>query len=305
MKNKNIFALTALVCALCCALGLTACAPKTDTPKSTPDTATLDTPSLSSYCQILQTVLTDSYYTAVTDKIDKTAGAVKVLDPSVLSIPYGFLEKEGYDKQEILSYKRKCSSEVYIKGNNKNNLYVATLVGGYYGDEPYYTNYVLQYDLTQKEQADLEMLFKGNYLQASLFVQELSYRKKPASYTKASILEESYDKLKYYIENTNSTTKSVYSNVELEIISFDKETRTLNLNVRSVTSSSYDNMVMQGEMRKVTFYSPLMYIEPIGNNIYSSPTKAMEVNNESEFAIKENLTFYNCVNRRPNILRIK
>lgn len=144
------------------------------------------------FSDILQTVLTESYYLSLADFF----GPITLTGQQYHQHPLGYLKQEGYNLEDYLSRKLELESDVYIKGEDTSNLYIATKIESKHEQGNYYTCYVLQYELTEQEYADLEMLHKGNYVQAPFFIQELSYQKQPVSVNKASISKESYEDMK-------------------------------------------------------------------------------------------------------------
>ena len=80
---------------------MTAC--NTDNPNVGPGTTNEqpgDNEDLKQYSQILQTVLTDSYYTKLTDEYKQNA-VTYFSDPLFYAAPYSFLESQGLDVASI------------------------------------------------------------------------------------------------------------------------------------------------------------------------------------------------------------
>lgn len=170
------------------------------------------------YSQILQNVLTDKYYTNISyiEDSDTDVGTKRwsYNNPKCLAIPYGFLEDEGFDIDKIKEKELDSKSWIYLIDNDlyvellaevKSNTTFTT------GETSYYTNYLLKYNLTNQETKELKSLFKSlhsyrktAYSQGPLFVQELSYLKKPEVLANTKItpnslkaFEEECDEMQY------------------------------------------------------------------------------------------------------------
>lgn len=172
---------------------LSSCAPlvvNTDTtsPDSTITDTQTDVDEQKEYSQTLQTVLNDNYYKDVALKVNESIGKSYhedvLLSGLVKPIPYSFLEQQGYDIEAIKNDEIECISHPYILENEPNNLYIdCWVLNENKADINYVDTYLLKYNLTDKEMSELQFLFnhlgnfKETYLQAPLFVQQLSYDK--------------------------------------------------------------------------------------------------------------------------------
>ena len=190
-KMKKVAALG--LAGLAIAGTLSSCAPlvvNTDTtsPDSTITDTQTDVDEQKEYSQTLQTVLNDNYYKDVALKVNESIGKSYhhnvLLSGLVQPIPYSFLEQQGYDIEAIKNDEIECISRPYILENEPNNLYLECWVLNENKAEiNYRDSYLLKYNLTDKEMNELQFLYNhlGNseetYLQAPLFVQQLSYDK--------------------------------------------------------------------------------------------------------------------------------
>ena len=146
-------------------------------------------PDLSGFSDILKTVLRSDYYKELSEIPDSN---VTLTDQKYWQVPFGFLQEQGYDLGDYLSDRLEVVSDAYIKGNDTSHLYISTRVECEHEQGDYYTCYTLKYDLSTKEYNDLKMLHEGGYIQAPLFIQELSYEKKPTIVSEASISQKAY-----------------------------------------------------------------------------------------------------------------
>jgi len=175
------------------------------------------TPDYSKYSQILQNVLTDPYYLDLESMeiADKKIGSGRYSfnNPKFMALPYGFLEDEGYDIEQIKKSNLYAKSEVYVKNNDLFiELRAETKTGAnfYKENSSYLTNYLIKYTLTDQEMKEVKALHqpldpfsKKTYLQAPMFIQELSYLKNPEIISKAYITESSLDAFEQYCNDKN------------------------------------------------------------------------------------------------------
>ena len=139
--------------------------------------------NVSEYSQILQNVLTDSYYNNLISSAQSRAAGGDYnyeIENKYESIPYGFLEDQGYDVEKIKNNELACETDVFVIDND---LYIACRVETKSAMD-YFTHYVIRYELTKQELSDLNLTHKeisdgGNLCrtvsyQAPFFIQELS-----------------------------------------------------------------------------------------------------------------------------------
>lgn len=244
------------------------------------------------FSDILQTVLTDSYYLSLADLF----GPITLTGQQYHQHPLGYLKQEGYNLEDYLSRKYELESDVYIKGEDTSNLYIATKIESKHEQGNYYTCYVLQYELTEQEYADLEMLHKGNYVQAPFFIQELSYQKQPVSVNKASISKESYE----YMKDIVNTRYNVFKNraFVLDFLGYDTAASENYSFTFAVRSAAYNGTTMiddKGELRYLIADVPKLFGKPnlYGNNVLygSHPLFASNIHQE-EYEKSEPITYF-------------
>ena len=163
----------------------------------------------SKYSTLLNELLTNSYYRDIIADLEENHNIIdsQLYDP----IPYGFLEKEGYNINDIKNDVLEVDSVAYTKENEPNNLYVVIRVETK-GETPYYTCYTLRYSLSDEELNDLNMLHNNIYFEAPLFIQKISYNKTPTVVSEAKItvsalngLIEVFKKHEYLFGHNNIT----------------------------------------------------------------------------------------------------
>lgn len=128
----------------------------------------------SSHSKILQKVLTDETY------INIARSPTYFQEPYWSPLPMAFLQDKGYNLTDI---KRGIIPSSYCIFNKNNDLYVACKILNKSTIE-YNDDYLLKYTLTDQELNDFNILCRTGinnkkYVQAGLFIQELSYTKTP------------------------------------------------------------------------------------------------------------------------------
>lgn len=140
-----------------------------------------------------------------------------------------------------------CKTSVYTKDNDTSKLYISVRVENKNGSKNYYTNYVLKYSLTKQEYNDLYMLYENNYVQAPLFIQELSKQKTATVESKVNITTSGYQKIVNKIMSADIVTKNVFGTNDLDIdliyASTDNDEQQLGLTIRN--SAGYKNMIVK------------------------------------------------------------
>ena len=185
-KMKKVAALG--LAGLAIAGTLSSCAPlvvNTDTtsPDSTITDTQTDVDEQKEYSQTLQTVLNSNYYNSLMANAIANNGAKTDIN-AFQSIPYGFLEQQGYDIETIKKAGEvACYADCYILASEPNNLYIECRVLNH-DPVDYYDTYLLKYTLTDQELQDLKGLHNtigrlGKYTmyQTPFFIQQLSYDK--------------------------------------------------------------------------------------------------------------------------------
>ncbi|MBR4999028.1 MAG: hypothetical protein IKY10_04025, partial [Clostridia bacterium] len=138
----------------------------------------------SQYSQMLLNVINDENYNALIQMAmkDKSVYNRGEFKPH----PYAFLEDEGFDVNAIVNGDLICVSQAFTIENEPNALYITTRAETK-SDKPYFTQYILKYNLTKQEMADYKMLHEGFYAQACFLVNEISELHTPEVLSKTNI----------------------------------------------------------------------------------------------------------------------
>ena len=261
-------------------------------------------PEYSKYSQILQNVLNDMYYTSLIS-VDQTWTGSEQESPSYKNpkynaIPYGFLEEEGFNIEQIKNKQLSSKSDMYIIGND---LFIELRVETK-ASKNYFTNYVLKYSLTNQELHELDALFtntgsgKTTFYQAPFFVQELSYAKTPVIASKSYVSVDSINAFEDYADNKQFIAKSTtatYLNAEIiDNYSF----HTYQIHKRLLNNQSKGTM----QIGQIRFLVPAKGVESINNQnvttLYNM-SYSFDLLPEDKTNFENNLktvTYYNCEN---------
>lgn len=182
--------------------------------------------------------------------------------------PYAFLQKQGHNVSAIKNGELKCETQTFVKDSEPNNLYMLTYVENA-ASTPYYTEYLLKYELTEKEMYDYQMLHEDLYAQTFLINNAISKAKTPTIVSKANITVQAHNGIRNgarnYLKETNKQFVGT-DGVDVMIKSFNQENASFELYVFISGSRSYAK-----SESSVCVYN--CYGEPmkISNNIYTGP----------------------------------
>lgn len=177
-----------------------------------------ETPDYSMYSGILQTVLTSEYYNdlqkkAANSELDHYINGMPPADLGknlIEAIPYKFLQNEGADIENIQLDRIYVSTMSYTA--NQKELYLRVDIQEPNQTVPYITQYLLKYQIDEKEYNDLVMLNKNEYIQAGFFIQELDNQRTPELVSKFNIKQESYEKILERLPSSKKLSDSLGSN---------------------------------------------------------------------------------------------
>lgn len=165
-KGRIKMAVTSLALAASAAfLALTGCTTDTADPGTTPGTTPGADPGTNptEYSQLVTDLANDTEVNALIDQAnqDTSLFSTPLFDPH----PYSFLEKEGLNVEAIKSGDLYCRTVSFVRDDEPNNLYIMTYAESA-GVEPYYSEYMLRYTLTDQEMEDYDKLHDDEYIQA-------------------------------------------------------------------------------------------------------------------------------------------
>lgn len=217
------------------------------------DTDNTDNGGQTQYSQILQTVLTDSEYKQVIEKCTDSYGTTYLTYNEMKAFPYFFLEEQEHDVASIKNSREsgaplECKTSIYIKNDDINNLFMSVRIENKGSPENYYTNYVLKYSLTKQEYDELYMLYENNYVQAPLFIQELSRQKTPTVESKINITTSAYSKIvnRWSILVNYFAMEEVFgtNGIEVDIISANVTDIEQRIDTVIRAATDYKNMII-------------------------------------------------------------
>ena len=243
------------------------------------------TTNYSQYSKLLQDVLTSEHYNFLIEQ-GKYAFGYRWDDFNIKEYPYAFLEKQGHDVDKIRSGELECTSDAYIIGNDTNTLRLATHVENENPNGNYYTHYILEYKLSDKEYEDLYMLFDGEYIQAPLFIQEIANSK-----TAKIISAYNFDK-----SLVNKMSKYVYIGLKDQFVTaFDqipydlvdvRDANHITIAVRDAINNKNDQIILKD--RKIK-YLDLFFSNISSSTYYDGIFRAKSV----DFLTENEEKFYN------------
>lgn len=262
--------------------------PVTDT--TSPNNNSNDQSQLENYSELLQNVLTNDYYNSLIDSA-RAGNDALYETPNFRSIPYAFLEDEGYDVNAIRSGEITCFASAYVINAEPNNLYVKAFVSSNTAT-PYYTQYLLKYELTDQEMKDYHMLHDELYIQACFINDMISQMKTPTIISENKITIDAYNNLKKSLAKYNLTS-TLLNGADLGGIilkSFDKDAGEFEV-IISTGGSIGKSMIAYGYMNTITllngteivatnedgaFYTPSRYNEYwFREDLNTSPAKSI------------------------------
>lgn len=247
-KGRIKMAVTSLALAASAAfLALTGCTTDTTDPGKNPGTNPGTKPGTNptEYSQLVTDLANNEEINALIDQAnqDTSLFSTPLFDPH----PYSFLEKEGLNVEAIKSGDLYCRTVSFVRDDEPNNLYIMTYAESA-GVEPYYSEYMLRYTLTDQEMADYNKLHDEEYIQA-VFLNDAISEAKTAnviSETKMTVnahtnLAESLRDNDYYVKNAIGTNY-------IDILLKDYNTETGLFNVYIFQNLNMDsNMLAQNK----------------------------------------------------------
>jgi len=231
-------------------------------------------PTQSGYSEILQYVLDNPEYDQTIREAHnlKNEGIRRVLEkPQFQPHPYGFFEDEGYDVNAIRNGVVESMSIAYTLNKEPNNLYIMSRVECA-GEQPYYTEYILKYKLTDKEMSDYKMIFENNYIQAIFMHDAISEFKTPEIVYETKITINAH-KLLYDAMKKYDLTKKLLNGTRqdgMSLIDFNKEEGTFKLLLLSQRNLD-DKMTTKGTMAIANLTEGSMKVGTNSDNAFFKP----------------------------------
>jgi len=280
MKKRFFLSLIGVLCAFCCAFGFSACKDKNDNNDGNlgnnggSNQEIPDESDYSYYSKLVQDVLKSDYYYNLLDFDEFSVPADPLYDPH----PYGFLQAQGYDIEAIKNKSLECETICYVKGVDKNNLYVNTRVETVDNFGDYYTCYTLKYSISEREYKDIYFLYDLNAAHAAFVIQELSYQKTPKIESCASITKDSYIELNRGFNTYIKCTSQFDSgSISFDLIDFSVENQNIKCLLRTAPKSN--KTIQQAQISKLECIPAKSNVQVYrvevlkDSNIYKSPVK--------------------------------
>ena len=224
----------------------------------------------SQYSVVLQNLLEDEYYD---DLIARAKSDNSLYNTGYFyPLPYSFLEDEGYDIEQIKQGTLKSQISAYTYKDDANSLYMAVGVETK-ASKPYYTQYILKYNLTQQEMADYKMLHAGYYIQAVFINDAISEYKTPTIVVKNKITVEAYDAILDELDEYSNINK-IFANKKiggLTLFNYDLEKQTFEVQIRSTAKSGHTMITNKGVVTTYPFRRGSSFVEVDANNVFYAP----------------------------------
>lgn len=246
----------------------------------------------SQYSQLLQNVLDDEYYNTLISQL-YTWHDTGYFDPH----PYGFLEDEGYNVNLIKSNNLLCNTHAYVLDSEPNNLYMAVNVETK-SAQPYFTEYLLKYSLTEKEMNDYNMLHSEDILQAVFMNDEISKLKTPEIISKTKCTVEAHEGLKVSLKSCFNSAECMNGNDVYGILFKDYNISEKRFYVY-IYSNNQNKMTSRQAIALIPMAQGTKEIEITSDGAFSAPFKIGQFgfHNNDRITFKETVTNYNTQNR--------
>ena len=190
-----------------------------------------------------------------------------VFSNKIYAIPYGYIESIGIDTTPIKNDEVEAYATTYIKDDEPNYLYVYARVENN-DSTPYYTCYNLKYSISDQNKEEYEMLHEGRYIQAPLFVQELSNQKTPVEAKVASLTKARYESYLREFKRDPIIQEALGEDIDFTLLGFSVEDQTFDVQIMTHA----DSIIDKGEIRTVQLIPNIgspMYT--VGNNVLDYP----------------------------------
>lgn len=246
------------------------------------------------YSDILRAVLNDPYYDEVIEEYHNAEEGTERVN-KIFAIPYGYIESIGIDTTPIKNDEVEAYATTYIKDDEPNYLYVYARVENN-DSTPYYTCYNLKYSISDQNKEEYEMLHKGSYIQAPLFVQEISKRKTPVEAKVASLTKARYESYLREFKRDPIIQEALGEDIDFTLLGFSVEDQTFD--VQMMTNP--DSIIDKGEIRTVQLIPNIgSQLSTVGNNVLDYPLAWTCTSEELEKFQNNvtNITYYFSYNR--------
>ena len=287
---------------------LSACQNNTNTPVDPGTDINNPVDENKNHSAILNKILTDSYYRNLVNVAENKKNYNNDYDyaknnNAYTAIPYGFLEKQGYDINAIKNNQLECITDVCIR--NKD-LYVELKIE-HKSSIDYYANYILKYNLTDKELSDFKLLYSLSYpcYQAPQFVQELSYQKNATVEHQAYITKTSFknvvEEITHFVRKSGKVNSTGLTNpasdLRINLLSFKENENTVTFLIHENVDFNTNGRYVFDKTVAIGTFDPVNVLTTSidGKTVFSGYTDEFmfEENREKFNNSKYQVTYYN------------
>ena len=154
------------------------------------DTTKPEEDKLSKYSPLVREMLTNEEYVSLLSLAEN--GRLSYSSAHFDPHPYAFLEDQGHDVENIKAGKIECNTQAFTKVEDPNALYIATYVENAGG---YYTEYMLKFNLTEKEMQDYKNFHNEKFIQSVFLNDWISSNKSAVIVSKMNVDIETHNGL--------------------------------------------------------------------------------------------------------------
>lgn len=259
-------------------------------------------PDYSNYSKLVQNILKSDYYkNLVNENYGPDMNSSPLFDPH----PYAFLQTQGHDVDAIKRGDLECRTCSFIKETEPTNLYIITYVENA-SATPYYTEFMLKYNLTEEEAEDYDYLHGSNNgiaLQSVFLNDEISRVKTPTIVSKTNMSVEAHKGMQEDVKKNNKVTKETLGTnfIDIMLKDYSVDNQTFDIFVyypHDVTSSAKK----ASKIGVLNCRSGLSFVQCV-DNVYTFPIDDYKiVSLESYKNSVENITVYSTQNLYLNVI---
>ena len=160
---------------------------------------------VSEHSKLLQNILLSEYYDNLIGSVTNENNVLEGWE--FKPHPYAFYQSQGIDVEKIKSGETEAYTMTYVLDEEPNSLYMHTRV---LVDDYYYQNYLLKYQITDKELDDYHLMHTGYgvyhyYIQSVFMNNEISKTRSPEIISTSKVKKETFEKLTISFQNTKLT----------------------------------------------------------------------------------------------------
>ena len=166
------------------------------------------------YSQILTEIINSEYYNDISYRYINQDAEQDEYAP----VPSGYLwDKFGIDIAQLYENEMGYDSDIYVKENDKNHVYVASRISVNGALYPYYICATLKYEISYREFEELEFLFIHKAIQSSYYIQELSKQRQPVEEYAIKVTQNTVDEFSRRFNRSDVYTLNVFGNKSVTI----------------------------------------------------------------------------------------